>query len=72
MAFPGLLLAIALVAVLGPSLGNVVFALTIIGWVGYARLVRGQVLRLGGLCFQPVGELGCCGRLSCQDHRLAV
>ena len=45
MAFPGLLLAIALVAVLGPSLTNVVFALTVIGWVGYARLVRGQVLR---------------------------
>jgi peptide/nickel transport system permease protein len=45
LAFPGILLAIALVAVLGPSLGNVVFALTIIGWVGYARLVRGQVLR---------------------------
>jgi peptide/nickel transport system permease protein len=45
LAFPGLLLAIALVAVLGPSLGHVLFALTIIGWVGYARLVRGQVLR---------------------------
>jgi peptide/nickel transport system permease protein len=45
LAFPGLLLAIALVAVLGPSLVNVLFALTVIGWVGYARLVRGQVLR---------------------------
>src|SRR5262245_2816866 len=45
LAFPGLLLAIALVAVLGPSLGNVLLALTLIGWVGYARLVRGQVLR---------------------------
>ena len=45
MAFPGMLLAIALVAVLGPSLVNVVLALTVIGWVGYARLVRGQVLR---------------------------
>ena len=45
MAFPGLLLAIALVAVLGPSLTNVVLALATIGWVGYARLVRGQVLR---------------------------
>jgi peptide/nickel transport system permease protein len=45
LAFPGLLLAIALVAVLGPSLANVLFALTVIGWVGYARLVRGQVLR---------------------------
>lgn len=46
MAFPGLLLAIAVVAVLGPSLTNVVLALTLIGWVGYARLVRGQVLRI--------------------------
>jgi peptide/nickel transport system permease protein len=45
LAFPGLLLAIALVAVLGPSLTNVLLALTLIGWVGYARLVRGQVLR---------------------------
>jgi peptide/nickel transport system permease protein len=45
MAFPGLLLAIALVAVLGPSLTNVVLALATIGWVGYARLVRAQVLR---------------------------
>jgi peptide/nickel transport system permease protein len=45
MAFPGILLAIALVAVLGPSLTNVVCALASIGWVGYARLVRGQVLR---------------------------
>ena len=46
LAFPGLLLAIALVAVLGPSLVNVVLALSAIGWVGYARLVRGQVLRV--------------------------
>jgi peptide/nickel transport system permease protein len=46
MAFPGILLAIALVAVLGPSLVHVVAALTVIGWVGYARLVRGQVLKL--------------------------
>jgi len=46
LAFPGLLLAIAIVAVLGPSLVNVVLALTIIGWVGYARLVRAQALRV--------------------------
>ena len=46
LAFPGILLAIALVAVLGPSLGNVVLALASIGWVGYARLVRGQVLKV--------------------------
>lgn len=46
LAFPGILLAIALVAVLGPSLNNVVMALAIIGWVGYARLTRGQVLKV--------------------------
>jgi peptide/nickel transport system permease protein len=45
-AFPGILLAIALVAVLGPALRHVVLALVAIGWVGYARLVRGQVLQL--------------------------
>lgn len=44
MAFPGILLAIALAAVLGPGIGNVIFALSLLGWVGYARLVRGQVL----------------------------
>ncbi len=44
LAFPGILLAIALMGVLGPSLNNVILALCIIGWVGYARLVRGQVL----------------------------
>ena len=46
LAFPGILLAIALVAVLGPALSHVVMALVVIGWVGYARLVRGQVLQL--------------------------
>jgi peptide/nickel transport system permease protein len=59
LAFPGLLLAIALVAVLGPSLTNVVLALSLIGWVGYARLVRGQVLRSRELEFvQAARALG--------------
>jgi peptide/nickel transport system permease protein len=46
LSFPGILLAIAITGVLGPSLKNVIFALCIFGWVGYARLVRGQVLSL--------------------------
>lgn len=46
LAFPGILLAIAMVAVMGPGLSNVVLALSLIGWVGYARLVRGQVLKI--------------------------
>jgi len=44
LAFPGILLAIAFAAVLGPSLRNVILALSLMGWVGYARLVRGQIL----------------------------
>ena len=59
LAFPGILLAIALVAVLGPSLTNVVMALSVIGWVGYARLVRGQVLQARELEFvQAARALG--------------
>jgi peptide/nickel transport system permease protein len=46
LAFPGILLAIAIMAILGPSLNNVVIALALLGWVAYARLVRGQVLAL--------------------------
>jgi peptide/nickel transport system permease protein len=46
LAFPGLLLAIALTAVLGASVRNVVLALCLIGWTGYARLTRGEVHRL--------------------------
>ena len=48
MAFPGLLLAIALAGVLGPGLGNLVVALAAVGWVGYARLARAQTLSLRG------------------------
>ena len=46
LAFPGLLLAIALAGALGPGIENVIFALVLVGWVGYARLARGQVLSL--------------------------
>jgi peptide/nickel transport system permease protein len=46
LAFPGILLAIALTGVLGPSLKNVIFALCVLGWVGFARLVRGEVMSI--------------------------
>lgn len=45
-AFPGILLAISVAAVLGPSINNVIIALCVVGWVGYARLIRGQFLSL--------------------------
>ncbi len=46
LAFPGLLLAIALAGLLGPGIENVVIALSVVGWVGFARLARAQTLSL--------------------------
>lgn len=46
LAIPGILLAIAFAGVMGPGIENVVIALSLVGWVGYARLARAQVLAL--------------------------
>ena len=46
LAFPFILLAITIAGVLGPSPRNVILILAVGGWVVYARLARGQVLRL--------------------------
>ena len=45
-AFPGILLAIALTAFMGPSIMNIIIALSVLGWVVYARVARGQALSL--------------------------
>jgi peptide/nickel transport system permease protein len=65
LAFPGILLAIAFVAVLGPSLNNVIIALSTIGWVGYARLVRGQVLKVREIEFVTAARA-----LGARSHRV--
>jgi ABC-type dipeptide/oligopeptide/nickel transport system permease subunit len=46
LAFPGILLALALIAFWGQGVFNLVFALVVSGWVSYARLVRGEVLKI--------------------------
>ncbi|MFY9803968.1 MAG: ABC transporter permease [Candidatus Acidiferrales bacterium] len=45
LSFPGILLAIAFAAFLGPGLDKVILALVVTGWAGYARLARAQVLQ---------------------------
>jgi peptide/nickel transport system permease protein len=71
MAFPSILLAIALVAFLGPGLDRLIFALSIIGWVGYARLVRGQVLKVKTLEFvEAARALGSSNLRICVSHIL--
>jgi peptide/nickel transport system permease protein len=46
LSFPGLLLAIAVVGFMGSGLGKLIFALCLIGWVGYARVMRAQTLKV--------------------------
>lgn len=59
LAFPGLLLAIAMVAFLGAGINKLILALAIIGWVGYARVMRAQVLKVRELDFvQAARALG--------------
>jgi len=62
MAFPGILLAIALVAFLGPGIDRLIFALSVIGLAGYARLARGQVLKVKTMEFvEAARALGASG-----------
>ena len=46
LAFPGIVLALVIAGILGPSLVNVMLALAVVGWASYARLVRSKVLSL--------------------------
>jgi peptide/nickel transport system permease protein len=67
LAFPGILLAIAFTAVLGPGLHHVVIALCLIGWTGYARLVRGEILALREREFVQAAQA-----LGCKPYRVVV
>ncbi len=56
IAFPGILLAIAVMAVWGPGIFNVMLALSIVGWPQFARLVRGEILGLKQQEFVEAGR----------------
>jgi peptide/nickel transport system permease protein len=73
LAFPGLLLAIAFAAVLGPSVRNVILALAVLGWTGYARLARAEVAALRRREFVQAAEaLGARPRRILVRHALPV
>jgi peptide/nickel transport system permease protein len=57
LSFPGILLALALAALVGPGIGNVMVALGVLGWVGFFRLTRVQVRVLRGLPFVSAATL---------------
>src|SRR4030042_399798 len=46
LSFPGILLAMLLAVAIGPGFWTVVFALSVLGWAGYARMIRGEALRV--------------------------
>jgi peptide/nickel transport system permease protein len=62
LSFPGILLALALAALLGPGVGNVVVALGLLGWVGFCRLTRVQVQTLKNQPFVWAAQLGGVGQ----------
>ncbi|OAQ51307.1 hypothetical protein HTG_17370 [Natrinema mahii] len=57
LAFPGLVFALVIAGVLGPSLRNVVIALSVVGWASYARVVRGSVLAIRDRSFVQSSKL---------------
>ncbi len=71
LSFPGILLAIAFAAFLGPGLSKVILALVITGWAGYARLARAQVLQQKELDYVSAAKsLGASGLRILMRHLL--
>ena len=56
LAFPSLILSLALIGFLGPGLDKALIAMTIASWAGFARIIRGQVLAVRGRSFIEVAE----------------
>lgn len=66
-AFPGLILAMAIVAVFGPSLDNIMLALVLVGWPGYTRVIRGEILRVKAEDYVEAAKA-----VGCSDLRVIV
>ncbi len=63
LAMPGILLAIAIVSFLGTGIFNLIFALTVMGWISYARLIRGEVLKIKNSDFVLAAKISGSGHL---------
>jgi len=60
ISMPYLLIAIVLAAVLGASKNNIILILAILGWAGYARVLRSEVLRIKSMDFINLAKVGGC------------
>jgi peptide/nickel transport system permease protein len=63
MSMPYLMIAIVLAAVLGPSKNNIIIILTVTGWAGYARVLRGEVLRIKQREFVSLAVVAGCSKM---------
>lgn len=70
LSMPYLIIAIALAAVLGPSKNNVILIMGILGWAGYARVLRGEVLRLKNADFIKLALVARAGKLRVMFHHI--
>ncbi len=69
LAFPGTILALAVVGLLGPSVKNLILALGGLGWAGYARLIRGMVIQIKEQDFILAAQAaGCSHRRIVMNH----
>ena len=66
-AFPGLILAMALVVAFGPGLDSVTLAMILVWWPGYARLIRGEFLRIKSEDFVEAAKA-----IGCSDLRVII
>lgn len=67
LAFPNIILALVIAGILGPSLTNVMIALSAIWWVGYARIIRGSVLSVKEKEFVEAARA-----MGCSDTHIAI
>lgn len=63
LSIPYMMIAIVLAAVLGPSKENIIIILVALGWAGYARVLRSEVLRVKEGDFVRLAEIAGCGRI---------
>ncbi|QTI70532.1 ABC transporter permease [Gordonia polyisoprenivorans] len=71
LALPGALVAIAVVAALGPSLSNTIIGISLVWWPYYARVIRGEVRALAGRPHVAAAQLAGAGRLRVITHHIA-
>jgi peptide/nickel transport system permease protein len=63
LSMPYILIAIAIIGALGPSIKNIIIVIAITNWVGYARIIRGEVLSLRQMEFIEAAVVGGCSTL---------